>query len=401
MPCAPRIIIRIMRIAYISSGHFSPGSGAGLTLWSMVKHIAPLHRVEVYANTWEERLPGKIEMHPLPPIGDYSPGRLDFVFPLRVICNYFSATRLARRLGEEFDVLHIYNGLAASPDILITQLMCQKAVMEERVRGSLAARVSQQTPKHLLLRFLERWVYSGRRYRKLVPASRFEKEQILKYYHLPPEDIVPVHGGVDYARYNPPDREERRTRLRTRLGYSRRDTVALFVGYDFRRKGLPSLLGALPLVDPRIKLLAVGGTGGMKACRELAKELGVEGRVTFTGPVYRESRDYFFAADLFIFPTLFDPFGTAVLEAMAAGLPVITSRRVGSAELIAPGKEGYLLDDPEDSREIASLANKIVEEGKGEAMGAAGRETARRCTWEEKAGEMLSLYRRLVSGSRG
>ncbi len=386
-----------MRIAYISSGHFGPLSGAGLTLWSMVKHIALLHRVEIYANTWEPNPPSGVAMFPLPPIRDYHSGKLDFFFPRRVICNYLSATRLARRLGSEVDILHIYNGLASSPHLLITQLMCQKAVMEERARESFSARLSQQTPKHLLLRLLERRVYSGRHYRKLVPASRFEKEQILRYYRLPEDDIVPVHGGVDYGIFNPPDREARRSVLRNRLGYSGRDIVALFVGYDFRRKGLPPLLRALPGIDRRVKLLAVGGTGGMRACRELAKELGVEDRVAFTGPVYREGRDYFFAADLFIFPTRFDPFGTAALEAMAAGLPVITSRRVGSAELITPGREGYLLDDPEDSREIASLANRIVEEGRGEEMGAVGRETARGCTWEEKAKEMISLYERLAS----
>lgn len=388
--------IPLMRIAYVCSGHFGPASGAGLTLWSMVKHIAPLHRVEIYANTWEPNPPAGVTMFPLPPIRGYPSSKLDFLFPLRVICNYFSATQLARRLGPEVDILHIYNGLASSPRLLVTQLMCQKAAMEERARGSLAARLSQQTPKHLLLRWLERIVYRGRRYRKLIPASRFEKEQILRYYDLPPDDIIPVHGGVDLAHYNPPDREDRRSVLRKRLGYSGRDAVALFVGYDFRRKGLPPLLRALSGINRRVKLLAVGGTGGMKACRDLTRELGLEGRVNFTGPVYRESRDYFFAADLFIFPTRFDPFGTAVLEAMAAGLPVITSRRVGSAELITPGKEGFLLDDPEDSRALAALVNRVVVEDKGTEMGAAGRQTARGCTWEEKAKEMLALYCRLV-----
>ncbi len=384
-----------MKIVYISSGHFSPTSGAGLTLWSMVKYIAPLHRVEVYANTWEPHLPAKIEIHPLPPIRGYHLKKLDFFFPLRVICNYLSATRLARRLGPETDILHIYNGLAADRNLFITQLMCQKAVMEERAKESLPGRLSQQTPKHLLLRLLERHVYGRRLYRKLVPASGFEKEQILRYYNLPPDDIVPVHGGVDYDHYNPPDREERRSALRSRLGFGKEDTIALFVGYDFRRKGLPLLLRAIPLIDRRVKLLAVGGTGGMRTCREITEELGIMERVTFTGPVYRESRDYFFAADLFIFPTLFDPFGTAALEAMAAGLPVITSRRVGSAELITPGSEGYLLENPEDSEEIAEFANRIVKDGNGPAMGQAGKETARHCTWEEKAKEMVALYERL------
>ena len=361
----------------------------------MIKHIAPLHQVEVYANTWEERLPGKIKIHPLPPIRNYPSTKLDYFFPLRIICNYFSATRLCRRLRGEADIIHIYNGLAASPRLLITQLMCQKAVMEERARDSLRGRLSQQTPKHLLLRFLERYVYQRRRYRRLVPASQFEKEQILRYYHLPPEDIIPVHGGVDYEHYNPPDRERRRRETRQKFGFGDRDIIALFVGYDFKRKGLPQLLRAMPLIDRRVKLLAVGGTGGLKECGALVSELQLERRVFFTGPVYQETRDFFFAADLFIFPTLFDPFGTAALEAMAAGLPVITSRRVGSAELISPGKEGSLVEDPEDRREIAGAVNRIIAEDLGPSMGMAGREAARACTWEEKAKEMMALYESL------
>lgn len=385
-----------MKIIYITSGHFSPTSGAGITLWSLIKHISPSHQVEVYANSWEKKLPGEIRMHPLPPIGSYHSMKLSFFFPIRILCNYFNATRICRRLEGETDILHIYNGLAASPHLLITQLMCQKAVMEGRKKESLPAFLSQQTPKHLLLRFLESHVYRRHLFRKLVPASRFEKDQILRYYDLPPDDIIPVHGGVDYEYYNPPDREERRNVTRTRFGFSDRDTVALFVGYDFRRKGLPPLLRAMPLIKPRVKLLAVGGTGGMKSCRALAAELDLERRVIFTGPVYRDTRDFFFAADLFVFPTLFDPFGTVVLEAMAAGLPIITSRRVGAAELITPGKEGFLLEDPQNDREIAEFVNRLVEEGLDSTMSRAGQETARTCTWAMKAKELINLYENLI-----
>jgi len=204
-----------------------------------------------------------------------------------------------------------------------------------------------------------------------------------------------VHGGVDYEAFNPPDKERRRKAIREKYGYSSRDVVCLFVGYDFRRKGLKYLLRAMPLIDAEVKLLAVGGVGSLPEYRKIASELGVEERVTFSGPVYDNCRDFFHAADLFIFPTLFDPFGTVVVEAMAAGLPVITSRRVGAAELITPGKDGLLLEDPKDGREIARLADSLLEKSAADAMGAAARTTARRCTWEAKAKELVSAYENL------
>ncbi len=381
-----------MRIAYIVSGHFGPVSGAGLTVWSLCKNIPASHRVRVYANSWEPVVPGNVEMHHLFPRGNWP---AHFFFPLRILANYISVGRLCRTIAGENEILHLYNGLASSKSLLISQLMCQKAVMEGRAKESWAGFLSQQTPKHLLVRYLENRVYRGRLYRLIVPASEFEKSQILRYYPCPPEDVVPVHGGVDYAFYNPPDRESRRRRVRERYGFSGSDLVALFVGYDFTRKGLPALLRALPAIDGRVKLLAVGGTGGARGCRRIAAELKIERRVVFAGPVYREARDLFFASDLFVLPARFDPFGTAALEAMAAGLPVIVSRRVGSAELITPGREGFLLDHPENEAEIAERTNRLVREGTLPERGATGRETARRCTWEEKAKELLSLYARL------
>ena len=207
-----------MRIAYIVSGHFGPVSGAGLTVWSLCKNIPASHRVRVYANSWEPVVPGNVEMHHLFPRGNWP---AHFFFPLRILANYISVGRLCRTIAGENEILHLYNGLASSKSLLISQLMCQKAVMEGRAKESWAGFLSQQTPKHLLVRYLENRVYRGRLYRLIVPASEFEKSQILRYYPCPPEDVVPVHGGVDYAFYNPPDRESRRRRVRERSARSR------------------------------------------------------------------------------------------------------------------------------------------------------------------------------------
>jgi UDP-glucose:(heptosyl)LPS alpha-1,3-glucosyltransferase len=385
-----------MKIAYLFPGYLSPTTGAGITLWSLAEFISRHHQVEIFTDAWDKRVPSRIGMHRLPSIHIRSRGKADFFFPARILTKYLASTRLSNRLAPEFDIIHIYNGIGACPSLLVTELMCQKAVMEERKKESLKSFLSQHTPKHLLLRFLEGHVYRRHLFRKLIPASEFEKEQILKYYRVTPSDIIPVHGGVDYEAFNPPDKERRRKALREKYGYSPRDVVCLFVGYDFRRKGLKYLLRALPLIDEKMKLLAVGGVGSLPEYRKIASELGVEERVTFTGPVYENSRDFFYAADLFIFPTLFDPFGTVVVEAMAAGLPVITSRRVGAAELITPGKDGLLLEDPKDGREIARLADSLLEKSTADEVGAAARVTARGCTWEAKAEELVSVYEKLA-----
>ena len=128
--------------------------------------------------------------------------------------------------------------------------------------------------------------------------------------------------------------------------------MIVFVANEAERKGLPQLLRAVArLADPALHVLAVGRFDPAPSAR-LAGSLGLGARVRFPGASARVAQ-FYAAADLFALPTQYEAWGLVIVEAMACGLPVLTSRLAGAAVAVAEGATGQLLDEPRDEGEIA------------------------------------------------
>ena len=166
------------------------------------------------------------------------------------------------------------------------------------------------------------------------------------YHGVPPERISVVPWGLDTSR-EPADRARVRTAFRREHGLGDKDVAILFVARNYRLKGLGSLLEAFaPLAGryPHVRLLACGGKQEAEHQRQ-ARRLGIAGQVHFLGFV-DDIQSCFAGSDVFAFPTFYDPCSLVVLEAMRAGLPVITTRANGAAELITEGSEGFVVESP-------------------------------------------------------
>ena len=181
--------------------------------------------------------------------------------------------------------------------------------------------------------------------RKVIGISQMVKDQIIQRYHLPSEKIVVVYNGV-----NPNDLKlhlkDKKTNLKEQLGLSPETLTALFIGNDFGRKGLKYLIeafGLLPSTLPII-LLVAGKDKHQKDYEQLSRETGCAQRIHFIGYQDDVGRLYA-AADLFILPSLFDPFGSVVLESLYSGTPVLTGPSVGAGELIVNGVNGFVVPD--------------------------------------------------------
>jgi UDP-glucose:(heptosyl)LPS alpha-1,3-glucosyltransferase len=186
------------------------------------------------------------------------------------------------------------------------------------------------------------------------------KEQIRRYYGTPESKIAVAYNGVDLNKYSPGNRSAWRAGTRHNLGIGKRDKLLLFVGSGFRRKGLETLIQSLPeaikaLQGERLVTLVIG-KGDNSDYLQMAKRLGVEDHILFLGPQSGIER-FYSSADAFVLPTLYDPFSNACLEAMASGLPVITTGNNGAAEIIEEGKEGFVMASINDPSE---LAGKII-----------------------------------------
>ncbi|QJA06285.1 glycosyltransferase family 4 protein [Thermosulfurimonas marina] len=202
-------------------------------------------------------------------------------------------------------------------------------------------------PRHRLLLWLE--VQSLRAARRVIVNSRLVAREIAEFYPFASPKTEVIYNGVDLARFNP-SVQRFRAEVRGELSLSEKDRALLFVGSDWRRKGLPFLLEVLEELPPEFKLLVAGG-----------KPLGQKGRVYYLGPV-REMERLYGAADLLTLPTRYDPFANVVLEALACGLPVITTPENGAAEVIPEGWGRVL---PREAGKWKTELERVLEEKGG------------------------------------
>jgi UDP-glucose:(heptosyl)LPS alpha-1,3-glucosyltransferase len=191
---------------------------------------------------------------------------------------------------------------------------------------------------------LEKELFNHPSTRRVISLSRKISGEIRDIYGYPEERITLIRNGV-------PGRgsasTEERDRARKKLGISSHEKVALFVGTGWERKGLLYAIRAVEMLrDPDVKLV-VAGKGPEKKFASPS--------VRFLGPV-KDMVDVYSAADLFLFPTLFDPFPLATLEALSAGLPVITTAANGVSEIMTPGVHGEVVSESPD---IAALSKAL------------------------------------------
>ncbi|MBI5740620.1 MAG: glycosyltransferase family 4 protein [Nitrospirae bacterium] len=203
-------------------------------------------------------------------------------------------------------------------------------------------------PHHRLILLLEKKCLTNSGI--IIANSAMVRDDIIRHYGIDPGKMRVIYNGVDLERFRPSDRP-RRMEIRKSLNIGT-EKVILFAGADFRRKGVPTLLRAFALMkEPDVRLIIAGRQPGPEFV-SMAEGLGISGKVIFRGAEKR-MEELYAAADVFVLPTIYDPFSNAALEAMASGLPVVTTSSNGASELIENGVQGFKIDDPVDAPDFA------------------------------------------------
>ena len=251
---------------------------------------------------------------------------------------------------------------------------------------------------------MERLIYKPDK--KYIAISHGIKKELMEHFEIPQESIDIIYHGVDSKHFHPwqddPQATQTRQEVRTLLGLQDNDFALLHVGALHARKGLFKSLKVLSFLKKHdfknIKLVAVGG-GDQKKLIEASRELDVEDRLILA-PHSKEIRNYYWAADCFFFPTFYEPFGMVILEAMACGLPTVTSEAAGASELIKEGENGLLFDPWGTPQEIAnSLLPLLRDPNLGKQLALQGRRTAEKQTWEKVGQKYIEFYKRLQKGN--
>jgi UDP-glucose:(heptosyl)LPS alpha-1,3-glucosyltransferase len=262
-----------------------------------------------------------------------------------------AAQRAIAALDPPADVVAGFG--AGAPEGSVVWMQSVHAAWIEIARGTRgpAGRLRQRVnPFHPVALRMERRQLTGGHYSKLIALTPDVKADIVRIYGVPSDDIEILPNGYSAAEFHPPTADLRRE-MRQRLGYADHHKVVVFVANELERKGFTPLLRAVSLLrDESVRILAVGRLREAEARPEIER-LGLTGRVQLTGPT-NDVADYYAASDVFALPTKYEAWGLVIVEALACGLPVLTSTLAGASVAVRPGENGQLVDDPADPEQI-------------------------------------------------
>jgi glycosyltransferase involved in cell wall biosynthesis len=266
-------------------------------------------------------------------------------------------------------------------------------------RASLAAKRSAGyyrwmfNPANLWLAWRDWFMLAGGRYRRIVAISERVRQQLKDHYGVPDERIVTISNGINLSRFSP-NNIKARAELRSSLGIDEATPLVLFVGSQFRLKGLDFAIRALAEMKTKAHFLVVGNDSP-HGFRQLAQSLGVADRVHFAGP-RKDVPDIYPAADVFVFPSLYETFSLVCLEAMASGLPVVASRVGGIEDYLRDGENGLFIE--RDADDIAAKLDRVLgDEGLRARFREQGIKTAANYSWDKIAQQYLRLFDQLMA----
>jgi glycosyltransferase involved in cell wall biosynthesis len=275
----------------------------------------------------------------------------------------------------------------------LRELSREKAA-QSTLRVGMLSRIHRRA-YYALLTKRERRIYANPVV-SLAAVSQRTAGLLAGYFHR--QDVRVIPNAVDSAQFSTAARLSRRAEARLRRNFRDGDFVLLLVGNDWANKGLSTILETLPkLADAPVKLLIVGNDD-VSSWRPIAERLGVLDRCSWEAAT--DILDVYAAADLYISPSREDSFGMPVAEAMACGLPVITSVFAGVSAMLRDGIDGFVLQEPRDAETLAKLIRMLFEQRElRNRVGEAAAKAALEWTWDRNA-EMVWDFLKEVSAKK-
>ncbi|MDY6825255.1 MAG: glycosyltransferase family 4 protein [Thermodesulfobacteriota bacterium] len=231
----------------------------------------------------------------------------------------------------------------------------------------------------------------------IVAISDMIKNDIKSFYKLPENNIQVVYNGVDVNRYNPTAGYSHRDKTRDWLGVKDNETVFLFLSYDLKKKGIIPLISAALILKQkgcRFRIVVAGGSPNM-ALKKRIKKFGLHNLFLFLGKT-RNPLALYGGSDVFVLPTYYDACSLVVFEAMACGLPVITTNANGAAGIINNGEDGMVLQHPPEAVELADKMEHLMIAPVRLQMGEKAVQKVKVYTIEKNHRAMAQIFERLV-----
>ena len=371
--------------------------GSACAVNEVAERLARNHEVQLFARSVEDldlshirwrRMPGV----PWPHVADF----------LTYYC--LAELRIWRR---RFDIVHsIGANTRAANVITIQNIQPAKRIFLQSFAGSEKVSLPRKLTRELYLNITTRAegaVYRKRANRRpplFLPVSRGVQGELLSYYDIGDAPIRIVPNAADTNRFKPSPPTVR-DGWRAANGLAPKDILLVFVGGEWRRKGLDFAIKALAKIrEANVKLLVLGKDSEQPQFEALAMETGVNQRVFFLG-FRRDVSEAMGAADIFLFPSWYEAFSLATIEAGACGLPILATKINGTEDFVVPGESGMFIE--RDPDQIAAVLRPLLENpAQRRRMGEnARRIVEQRYTWDRVAKMTEEAYFEYLDGTQG
>ena len=326
---------------------------------------------------------GAIIWHPIKSSG--GPHLLQFL--VWYFRNQKARQKTACSAGKPFDLVFSPGINCSDADAIIVHALFHRLSLLSKQDHSSACFVRRlhRNIYYRLLTFLENRIYTNPSV-TLAAVSPRTKSDIAKFFQRTDVQIIP--NAVDTEVFSSHKRQARRSSTRQNMQFAPEDIVLLLIGNDWSVKGLPSILQAMRQIQRRNLRLLVVGADDPTPFQKLAASWEIQHFCRWEPPS-SDVLQFFAAADIYVSPSLEDSFGMPAAEAMACGLPVITSSQAGISTFVEDGLDAFVQKNPLDPVELARFIIALSEDAAlRRRVGAAAEKKAQSWTWDQNAAQV-------------
>jgi UDP-glucose:(heptosyl)LPS alpha-1,3-glucosyltransferase len=359
-----------LRIAVVVKSFITTGGSERYSVEVARRLFEKGHYIDLYTRAADEELSSGMKLNRVP-------NKLRFSSVLNSFSFAVETARILR--GKTYDVIHSHER-GFKQDILTIHTFSYKGSTKQYNLLKKIDRVYFSPRSGLYL-----WLESKQMKTPCLVAVSATIEQDIKKNYDRYEGVSIISPGVDTQWFHPYWVAENRAEMRRESELREDEMVVLFVGSEFRRKGLDNLISA---IGPGMRLLIVGRGEREDHYRKLIRRFKIEDKVHFKGHS-DNVRAYFAVSDVVVLPSLSEAFGMSILEGMACGIPAVTSSRAGVSALIKNGVNGFTFDDPS---ELPGILKRLQDPAERKRLGFEARKTAEKYTWETTADRYEKLY---------
>jgi len=388
----PKIHVAIVS-PFIDKRH---GTERRIAEW--VSRLPSEYDIHIYSQRVEDLDLTRMRWHRIPTIP--GPHLINFLW-------WFAANHLwrwwdARFRGLRHDIVYTAGTNCLNADLVSVHIIFAEFFRQVEPELKLAGNPVRFWPRlihrrlyYWLIIFLERHIYSNRNTRLILIARKTAAD--LKTFYGRDDALPIVYIGLDHQTFNSASRLRNRAQVRQQLKLGGDQFVLLLVGNDWKKKGLVPLIESLAQMRDLPLVLLVAGKDDATPYEARIRELRLEGKVVFL-PSRADVQWYYAAADVYVGPSLEDTFAQPPAEAMACGLPVITSATNGTAEIMTDGVDGLIIQDPTDVAGLASRIRQVYEDpALRQRLAEQASVTSQAYTWDRNGEQIRAIFAETLS----